>query len=278
VKNRNKTYNNLISTAKSSLGVTIDKKLLLDGNNAAFTAFGNELKTIRNRAVAYEKRVGDLAKLCGVRAVKLTDKNRDAEINKIKAAIAKDKETIAELAKKLDAANSTNKKQVATIGRLNGNIKNLEKNIENLKLQIGNFQRALGLPDARKGETAWLPGSAEARAAVRGKVISVNNKYGYITVNVGKYSVVEQEYGNEVLEVNPELKEGMSIIITRKNAKGSDFIARVQLAQVGETASVANITPDAKKIAVGDLVTVAVDENRAAAPAPKAAAKAAGKR
>jgi hypothetical protein len=156
----------------------------------------------------------------------------------------------------------------------------LEKDIENLNLQIGNFQRALGLPAARKGETPWLPGSAEARAAVRGKVISVNNKYGYITVNVGKYSVVEQEYGNEVLEVNPKLEEGMSIIITRKNANGRDFIARVQLAQVGETASVANITPDAKKIEVGDIVTVAADESRVAvpAPAPKAAAKNAGKR
>lgn len=280
VKNRNRTYNNLITTAKGSLGVTIDRKLLLDGNNSAFAAFGAELRKIRNRTVAYEQRVGDLAKLCGVRIARLTDSNRDAEIAKVRAAILKDKNSIRDLARKLDAANRTNKSQLATIDRLDKNVKSLKKNIENLNLQIGNFQRALGLPAARKGETPWLPGSAEARAAVRGKVISVNNKYGYITVNVGKYSVVEQEYGNEVLEVNPKLEEGMSIVITRKNANGRDFIARVQLAQVGETASVANITPDAKKIEVGDLVTVAADESRVAvpAPAPKAAAKNAGKR
>ena len=280
VKNRNRTYNNLITTARGSLGVTIDRKLLLDGNNSAFAAFGAELRKIRNRAVAYEQRVGDLAKLCGVRIARLTDSNRDAEIAKVRAAILKDKNSIRDLARKLDAANRTNKSQLATIDRLDKNVKSLKKNIENLNLQIGNFQRALGLPAARKGETPWLPGSAEARAAVRGKVISVNNKYGYITVNVGKYSVVEQEYGNEVLEVNPKLEEGMSIVITRKNANGRDFIARVQLAQVGETASVANITPDAKKIEVGDIVTVAADESRVAvpAPAPKAAAKKAGKR
>lgn len=275
VTNRNNTYRNLISTAKNSLNVTIDQKLLLSGSSSAFTTFGVELRKIRDRSVAYEQHIGALARLSGVNIAKLNDSNRNAEVRKIDAAIRKLKSNIQDLARQLDAAKSINKAQLATIDRYKKSVERLEINVKNLNLQIGNFQRALGLPAVRKGETPWLPGSAEARAAVRGKVVAVNEKYGYITVNVGKYSVVEQEYGNEVLEVNPKLEQGMTVVITRKTAQGSDFIARVQLAQVGETASVANITPDAKKIKVGDIVTVPVEESRAAAPAaaPKAAAK-----
>ena len=62
------------------------------------------------------------------------------------------------------------------------------------------------------------------------------------------------------------------MVVTRKGLGGNEFIARIQLSQVGETNSIANIPVDSKTIRVGDTVTVAAEPAKAAAkPAQKSA-------
>ena len=133
------------------------------------------------------------------------------------------------------------------------------------------FQRAFGL--AESNSTAqWTDGSAAARKAFSAKVVSVNNKFGYIAINAGKYSVVQQQIGNRSLEINPKIEAGLYMLVTRPKGQGVDFIARVQLSQVGDNTSIANIPPVSKEIRVGDIVTLVVEDEK---PADKAAKKAA---
>ena len=104
-------------------------------------------------------------------------------------------------------------------------------------------------------------------------MVSVNDKYGYFAIDAGKYSVVQQPIGNHVIEVNPNIEPYLAMNVCRRNGDKNEFIARVQISQVGETTSVANIPLDAKPIQVGDIVTVALDDptSPAAAPAGKSA-------
>ena len=137
--------------------------------------------------------------------------------------------------------------------------------------QITSFQRALGLAQSTNN-APWTDGSVQARKAFSGKVISVNNKFGYIAINAGKYTIVKQQIGNSAIEVNPKIEAGLYMLVTRPNSKGAEFIARIQLSQVGDNSSIANIPPESKDIKVGDIVTLVVEE-KAAAPAAKKAAK-----
>jgi len=159
-------------------------------------------------------------------------------------------------------------------------IAGLQKNIASQKVviadrdgQIASFQRALALPAAEAGVKPWSSGSSEARAQLVGSVIAVNPKYGYVAIDFGKYSVVQQTIGNRVLEVNPNVEPGMALIITRKGPEKSDFITKVTIAKVGETTSIADIPSDSKPIKVGDVVTVSVEDlpKPAAPAAPKKA-------
>ena len=69
-----------------------------------------------------------------------------------------------------------------------------------------------------------------------------------------------------------KIEAGLYMLVTRPNSKGAEFIARIQLSQVGDNSSIANIPPESKDIKVGDIVTLVVEE-KAAAPAAKKAAK-----
>ena len=273
VSNRDRTYNNLIDTARSTIRVSVDRGTLLSGDPAAFNEFKGKLRQIESQKRFYEDRFRDIARRFRVSIAGLNEKNSNAELKKITDAVGKYQSeynsTKAELSKtKLIVVNRD--RQIA----------GLQKNIANQKIiiadrdaQIASFQRALALPEANAGVKPWAPGSSDARAQLVGSVIAVNPKYGYVAIDIGKYSVVQQAIGNRVLEVNPNVEPGMALIITRKEASKSDFISKVTIAKVGETTSIADIPSDAKPIKVGDVVTVSVEDlpKPAAPAAPKKA-------
>ena len=272
VDKRNATYNNLIAAARSGIKVNIDRKLLLDGDRKAFDSFTQELARVRGRMEYYERSLTAISKKYGSAAtIKSFGENAfKEEIAKLEKALDKSLANARQLSRDLDAERRTNRNHVANIAKLNNNIKNLNTVIADRDGQIASFQRAFGLPESRSEAKPWKAGSDEARSALRGKVIAVDTKYGYIAIDFGKYSVVEQKIGNRTIEVNPELAVGIPLVITRK---GGEFIARVQIDRVGETSSIANIPLDAKAIQVGDIVAVAVEEKAPAQAPAKAAAK-----
>lgn len=284
VSKRDRTYRNLTSSVSAAVGVRIDQNKLLAGDASAFVPVRNEIDKIRRRSAFYERTLRSIAGNFRAKVSGFTDQNYTGEIAKINAAISTYQKNAGKLAGELNTAKRTIINRDRTIAARDNEIKRLKNTIADRDSQIVSFQRAFGLPAAGADATPWLPGSAESRKQLVGKIISVNDRYGYVAMDIGKYSVVQQNIGNRTLEINPNIEPGMAMLVTRKSGRSNEFIARILIAQVGETTSIANIPADAKDIKVGDVVTIAVEEKVAAPastpakPAAKPAVKSAAKR
>ncbi|MBQ9753759.1 MAG: hypothetical protein IJV93_03295 [Lentisphaeria bacterium] len=270
INNRNRTFANLQQVARNSFGVQIDRNQLINGDARAMAPLSQKLNQVQTRINNYDRFI---ARLCSNFRAPFKrdqpDSNMQALDKAVRAHVADYNKRGQEIRKlSIQKANLER-----TQKRLEGTIANQKKMIADRDGQITSFQRAFGLAVSRTDTTPWSAGSVEARKAFTAKVVSVNNKYGYFAIDAGKYSVVQQPIGNHVIEVNPNIEPYLAMNVCRRNGDKNEFIARVQISQVGETTSVANIPIDAKPIQVGDIVTVALDDptSPAAAPAGKSA-------
>ena len=270
INNRNRTFANLQQVARNSFGVQIDRNQLINGDARAMVPLSQKLNQVQTRINNYDRFI---ARLCSNFRAPFKrdqpDSNMQALDKAVRAHVADYNKRGQEIRKlSIQKANLER-----TQKRLEGTIANQKKMIADRDGQITSFQRAFGLAVSRTDTTPWSAGSVEARKAFTAKVVSVNNKYGYFAIDAGKYSVVQQPIGNHVIEVNPNIEPYLAMNVCRRNGDKNEFIARVQISQVGETTSVANIPLDAKPIQVGDIVTVALDDptSPAAAPAGKSA-------
>lgn len=270
INNRNRTFANLQQVARNSFGVQIDRNQLINGDARAMAPLSQKLNQVQTRINNYDRFI---ARLCSNFRAPFKrdqpDSNMQALDKAVRAHVADYNKRGQEIRKlSIQKANLER-----TQKRLEGTIADQKKMIADRDGQITSFQRAFGLAVSRTDTTPWSAGSVEARKAFTAKVVSVNNKYGYFAIDAGKYSVVQQPIGNHVIEVNPNIEPYLAMNVCRRNGDKNEFIARVQISQVGETTSVANIPLDAKPIQVGDIVTVALDDptSPAAAPAGKSA-------
>ena len=270
INNRNRTFANLQQIARNSFGVQIDRNQLINGDARAMAPLSQKLNQVQTRINNYDRFI---ARLCSNFRAPFKrdqpDSNMQALDKAVRAHVADYNKRGQEIRKlSIQKANLER-----TQKRLEGTIADQKKMIADRDGQITSFQRAFGLAVSRTDTTPWSAGSVEARKAFIAKVISVNDKYGYFAIDAGKYSVVQQPIGNHVIEVNPNIEPYLAMNVCRRNGDKNEFIARVQISQVGETTSVANIPLDAKPIQVGDIVTVALDDptSPAAAPAGKSA-------
>ena len=238
INNRNRTFANLQQVARNSFGVQIDRNQLINGDARAMAPLSQKLNQVQTRINNYDRFI---ARLCSNFRAPFKrdqpDSNMQALDKAVRAHVADYNKRGQEIRKlSIQKANLER-----TQKRLEGTIANQKKMIADRDGQITSFQRAFGLAVSRTDTTPWSAGSVEARKAFTAKVVSVNNKYGYFAIDAGKYSVVQQPIGNHVIEVNPNIEPYLAMNVCRRNGDKNEFIARVQISQVGETTSVANI-------------------------------------
>lgn len=270
IANRNKSYAALVTLARRDFGVNIDRNKLINGDNDAFKPMETKLRAMQTRMRAYDSFIARMGSGFGV---KVNAAQPEANIKSLDAAVNAYRKRFQDKDRECRMLTNTKRRLEGDIKRLNSTIASQKNMISDRNKQITSFQRAFGLSDSRSGATPWLAGSAEARAALVSKVVSVNSKFGYIAIDAGKYSVVQQQIGNRALEVNPNIEPGLAMLVTRRNGAQDEFVARVQISQVGEVSSIANIPPDSKPIQVGDIVTIVVEKPAAAAPAKKSSGR-----
>lgn len=270
IANRNKNYAALVTLARRDFGVNIDRNKLINGDNDVFKPMETKLSAMQARMRAYDSFIARMGSGFGV---KVNAAQPEANIKSLDAAVNAYRKRFQDKDRECRMLTNTKRRLEGDIKRLNGTIASQKDMISDRNKQITSFQRAFGLSDSRSGATPWLAGSAEARAALVAKVVSVNTKFGYIAIDAGKYSVVQQQIGNRALEVNPNIEPGLAMLVTRRNGAQDEFVARVQVSQVGEVSSIANIPPDAKPIQVGDIVTIVVEKPAPAAPAKKSSGR-----
>ena len=105
----------------------------------------------------------------------------------------------------------------------------------------------------------WSDGSKEALSAVKGQVIDVNRKYGFVVVSLGTSTLVEQKIGDKgLLRVNPKIQKDAAMVVARDlNTDNGKFIGKIKLVKINENCSIANVVPDSlngRRISVGDSV------------------------
>lgn len=265
IANRNRSYAAIVTMARRDFDVTIDRNKLVKGESDALKPMESKLQSMRARMKAYDYFIARLGSSFGVR---VNVAQPEANIKALDAAVNQYRKRFQDKDRECRNLASTKRRLEGDIRRLNGTIATQKNMISDRDMQITSFQRALGFSDSRGGAmTPWNAGSPEARAAFEGKVIAVNTKFGYIAIDAGKYTVVQQQIGNRVSEVNPNIEAGLPMLVTRRNGNQEEFIARIQISQVGEISSIANIPPESKPIRVGDIVTIVVEKTAASAAA-----------
>ena len=105
----------------------------------------------------------------------------------------------------------------------------------------------------------WRAGSPEARKAVDGKIIDINKKFGYVVIDIGSETLVEQPIApnREPNKVNPNITAGDEMMVSRYvGADDAKYIGNIKIFKVEGACAFANVTDlaDGNAIAVGDTV------------------------
>ncbi len=256
-KNRRDRMIANLCNSGNKLGVKLNAAELGKANSdAVFRQFDAKVDAIRAQFSAYQSNARAVASITGAGSPNFNDQAYAASLAKIT-------DSVRDLKKKHNEALAlaeSYKRQLASSQNLvkskDGQIVTLNSKVSGKETEISQYRLALGL-DPQAAFTPWANGSAECREHLRGKVIEVNNKFGFIAINLGKDTVVKQPIGQKTLDINPELASGMTLVVARNmDAANVTYIGKVKLTTVDGDCSIAEATelaPD-QKIEVGDTV------------------------
>lgn len=118
----------------------------------------------------------------------------------------------------------------------------------------------------------WLDGSKEARLALQGKVIKVDRKYGFVVIDLGSGTTINQKIGTKVNKPNPMIPVNAKMIVARNiESPNGKYVGEIKILKVNEDCSIANVVSTAKgeSIAVGDSVFFSDAQIEAITPAAK---------
>lgn len=251
---RDKLVNDIVASAKRMNLTMNPADLKGDKSDAAFRAFDAKIAAIRGQFDAYQAAMRDAAKVAGAPNPDFSDAKFADSLKQINAAVRELKSKYDNTLAKLDKAANDLKASEATVKQRDGQIAALNATIAAKDTDIRQYRKALGLPDDTEF-SPWQPGSPEARRAVRGAVVEVNGKFGFVAVNQGTDSVVEQQIGNKTTTVSPGFATGLIMVIARNMDSASvEYIGKIRLTNVDADCSIGEIielAPD-QTIKAGD--------------------------
>ncbi len=256
MSNHTRVFKKLNDVANSQLNASLNVDALRNGDTTAVAPLVNAINKQADANRAYERTLGNVARMVNVDF----DKEKASGVSDgVRAKLSSLDADKRQLERDLDAAKRTIREKEGALSESAAKLASLQQEVAKRDQAITSYKRALGLADANSKEMPWTDGSIDARRAVVGRVIDVNSDYGYITIDLGSATTVEQKLGNKTLPVNPQLARGMEMIISR-GAIGDDaeFVARVKLGEVGAKCSTADIPAESAKIKTGDYVYVSL--------------------
>ena len=256
ITKRNRTIDQFVNLVRNTLNVNLNARALKDGDTNAMKQLTDALNQIKSRRNAYEAKIRDINSQTGAGAPNFDDKNYNNSLNKTLQAVRDLKGKYQGMVSEVDKAKQNIQNLQRQINERDNKIAMLNKTVGTKDGQLNELKRALGIDMKDTIPAPWKAGSVEARKAIQGKVLEVNDRYGYVCINLGKNSVVPQQIGNKVAEVDPGIAPGLQLVITRGelDKKGSEFIARVTVTDVADDCLLANLPKDGKSVQVGDFV------------------------
>ena len=251
ITKRNRTIDQFVNLVRNTLNVNLNARALKDGDTNAMKQLTDALNQIKSRRNAYEAKIRDINSQTGAGAPNFDDKNYNNSLNKTLEAVRNLNNKYRGMVSEVDKAKQNIQNLQRQINERDNKIAMLNKTVGTKDGQLNELKRALGIDMKDTIPAPWKAGSVEA-----GKVLEVNDRYGYVCINLGKNSVVPQQIGNKVAEVDPGIAPGLQLVITRGelDKKGSEFIARVTVTDVADDCLLANLPKDGKSVQVGDFV------------------------
>lgn len=252
IRNRDTQYSKLSKMSKQYLKTNVDVNALKRGNSSALANLEKALSAESSRRSKYETGLQAIAGNVGrdrlntqnyAKSVDTIVKNV-SNLRTLQQKTAKDlrntQNQLRDRENKLKSSNAKIASQAAAIKKRDGQIKDLK--------------RALGLAPSVE-VSLWKDGSADVRKNLVGKVLSVDNNYGYITIDLGKDSRVMQKVGNREVAIDPQIVKGLDLVVVDGAITDTaKFVSRVTVDEVGSKCSTANIPAESKDIQAGFMV------------------------
>ena len=252
---RDAVYKSLAAIARQDLKVTLSTATLTSQGVSGLDPLKKALAQVKARRDTYEGHLRTIGSQAGVSRSDFSESAYAESTRGIRDGVKKIRTDLENTSSTLD---NTRRELLAAkeeVAKRDEAIAGLNKKIGDLNYTINGLKKTLGIAEPET-PVLWKPGSKEVRAKVVGEVVKVNRDYGYIAINLGKNTLVQQPVtADKNFEVNPEIKSGMTMIIARGSLDDdAAFVTRITLDEVGDDCSTANIPAGANAIKVGDFV------------------------
>lgn len=223
--------------------------------------FDQEVKGVKTRIDSYSSHIREVADTVG-KDIDLRGEDYKDYLNGTSGAVRDLKKQKEQLEKELEIAKSENRQKIQAIDKnlqeistLKTSEKELQEKIDQLQVIIQGGDKATTVG---KEEVLLVDNDPQVLKMVQGKVIEVNDKWGFVVVNVGKETKVKQKYGNSENIVSAPIPKDEDMLVSR----GGKYVGKIKLVKVYDDCSIGNIlkgpTGD-NHIQVGDLVAFSDD-------------------
>ncbi|MBR2509668.1 MAG: hypothetical protein IKB71_07960 [Lentisphaeria bacterium] len=242
------------------IGVSVSKNDLKNGNSGkVFTQINKRLDAINTQIRTYENEARNIGRIKGV--------NSSFNAGDYRSSLLKLKNSVQSLSNKLYSTEGKLRSAENRVRQLNNTVKQRDQRISNLNstinkknTEVKQLKRALGLEPSAVVQP-WSDGCKESRLAVKGKIIEINDKFGFYVVDIGKNTLVDQKIGNRINKINPKLVNNMQLTVARNmNTPEVKFVAKGKLTNVEDDCSIVEISDSTNKVLIGDDVFFAKDD------------------
>ena len=260
-KNRRDNLVNAISGVGKVVGVNLNANAMRNDPDPgrSLAALTNKLKSMNDQLNRYKSMANELARLSGnsgnvgdslSEAIKTTTAIKTA-FNNLQTKLTKTERELQSAKSQIAQLKNTVANRDSNIGRLNENLKEQKQENTVLKSIIG--------MDVENVEQPWKDGGEEARKAVVGKVIEVNERFGFVVIDLGALSRVSQWLGNKNNQVDPKIEKGVKFNIVRDfDTPDVKLIVKgAEVTNVADRCSIVEVSADdIENVKVGDSVII----------------------
>lgn len=264
----------VVSSAKK-INVSIDPNELKDVDTfkAPLNKFNTQVESIKKRIDSYGSHIAKVSNVIGASTPDLKSdsyqKSLDSAINDFqnyKNNFEQTKRQLADERSKLKTAQGDISSKDSELSKLKNEIEEKDKKIEDLKKIAG-----LG-GDTGANVNIVRSGDVEALKMIKGKVIDIDPKWGFVVVDVGSKNKVKQTVGKLVNEVEAPLPVDKDMVVARASNDKEEYVGKIKIVKVYDNCAIANVLTAAKgsEVQVGDIVFFNDEDLKV--EAPKAAA------
>ena len=236
----------------------------------ALMSVGKNLSETLSRLQSMETVLKDIGSTFQAQGISFNTPNNVGEaIKKIMTQVKNFRQKYEELATRMAAADKVKADLEAAIAERDDTIEECRAEIDKLNTDIARLHYAINPDEGGKNVPAlWADGSVEARKACEGKVIELNDKFGFIVIDLSKNTVVKQVLSKTyTADINPMVEVGQTLTVARTldDGKDAEFIAKIKIVKVEDNCAIAELDGKAdSKVRVGDSVFYAQNDLDAA--------------